>query len=248
MARLAQWLLALALLCSAGLLAIGLLPREAGPLPPPPANDPATPDPTGDGTVQTPSPAMATRPPLDHFQAVVARPLFFPSRRPPPPITREERKKKASTRAGKPAEKPPFSVMGIIIDGDLKVALIKPVVRDGEVMRIKEGEVVKGWTVSRIAADRVAVRRDDTESLVRLSDNLLSPDQKRQLKQRAAQDRARERKAAKQQTRRTPRNGSKRRQPSTPAASKTGKRRRVIPGQNGSRTPIKRQPARGQPR
>jgi len=236
MARLDQLLLSLLLLGSAALLGLQLLPREADPLPVTSEKAAAASvDGQADSAESEPlATAAAGRRPIDDFGEVVARPLFFRSRRPPPPVTREQKEQaKASARSRKPLEKPPFSVMGIIIDGDDRVALIKPVVKNGEVMRVKEGGIIKGWTVSRIGTDAVTVRRDDAENLVRLSDNLLSPDQKRRLKQQAAQNRARER-GASNQARKLQRNGSK--------------RRRVILDQERPGPPNNRQPTRGQTR
>lgn len=85
------------------------------------------------------------------YAAIVERPVFSPTRRPP---------SDAATEAAAPTLD--FSLFGVVSSAGDQSALIKPSA-GGEPVRVKEGEDFSGWTVARIASDRILVRHDAME-------------------------------------------------------------------------------------
>jgi type II secretory pathway component PulC len=102
-----------------------------------------------------PAPRQAM-PEQARFSAIVERPLFSTSRRPP---------------AAEPvmATTPTLdvSLAGVVVSARESFALVTPD-SGGEPMRVKEGEALSGWTVTRIDADRIVLRHDATEAELRL--------------------------------------------------------------------------------
>lgn len=96
-------------------------------------------------------------------QDILDRPLFFPSRRPVPP-------QKIAVAEAKAAPEPPlnFVLIGTILTGPVRTALVKPE-REPSV-EIKQGQVVNGWTISSIDADRIMVRHGANIQLLGLRD------------------------------------------------------------------------------
>ncbi len=94
---------------------------------------------------------------------IVDRPLFFASRRPVPP-------EPPAVAAAKPEPVPPldFALVGTILTGSSRVALVKP--DKAASVELALGQLVGGWTVSAIDADRIMVRHGATEQLVGLRD------------------------------------------------------------------------------
>ncbi len=98
-----------------------------------------------------------TLPPLGDFSETVARPLFLPSRRPLAPA--EDAPAEAVTRDL-------FTLMGVIISADERMALVKRR-KTGEVLRLIEGQRVDGWLVEAIMPDRLALSHgEETEEVV----------------------------------------------------------------------------------
>jgi hypothetical protein len=94
-----------------------------------------------------PLPAARALPPLAAFAAIDARPLFNPERKalPPPP----------PPGAG-PAPPTQFSLIGVIIDSDRRLALLKSpslAVEDS----VTVGQTVDGWTVTAVEPDHVVL-------------------------------------------------------------------------------------------
>jgi len=83
------------------------------------------------------------------YPAINAHPVFYPSRtpwKPPPPPRRE------------PVVAPPpsltsYSLVGVVISGDARRALIKPR-NENKTVLLAEGQELKGWTLKEITADR----------------------------------------------------------------------------------------------
>ena len=94
---------------------------------------------------------------------IVDRPLFFASRRPVPP-------EPPAVAAAKPEPVPPldFALVGTILTGSSRVALVKP--DKTASVELALGQLVGGWTISAIDADRIMVRHGATEQLVGLRD------------------------------------------------------------------------------
>jgi len=94
-------------------------------------------------------------PPLATFTETLARPLFSPVR-------------KAGDGGGLDQVSPlfnedslgqnrPFSLNAILIEGPGKLALIK--LGEQGTVRVQEGDLISGWTVLRIYADRIEIGR-----------------------------------------------------------------------------------------
>ncbi len=110
-----------------------------------------------------------TLPPLGDFSETVARPLFLPSRRPLAPA------EDAPAEAG--VVRNLFTLMGVIISADERMALVKRR-KTGEVLRLIEGQRVDGWLVEAIMPDRLALSHGaETEEVV-LKDAARAPRKK----------------------------------------------------------------------
>lgn len=97
--------------------------------------------------------------PLDHFRAIVERPLFSPTRRPPP-----------SAAAEPDAGPRQFQLKGVVVSAREQHALIVSQ-STGKSYRVRTGDVVEGWRVERITAQSAAFTKDGVETLVRLVPN-----------------------------------------------------------------------------
>lgn len=96
-------------------------------------------------------PSLQAMPAKVRFAVIVERPLFSPSRQPP-----------SEQLSGASAPNLNLSLFGVVISTDQPIALVKPG-GNGDPLRIKEGDEISGWRVSRIEADRILVRHDVTE-------------------------------------------------------------------------------------
>ncbi|MCP3868267.1 MAG: hypothetical protein GY703_09280 [Gammaproteobacteria bacterium] len=134
-------------------------------------------------------------PPLSDYSEVVARPLFSLTRKPPALESNETSAVVNTTTAGitKPIEKNQYKVMGIIITGEEKVALLQPANKKGGVLRAREGKrlIDSEWTVESITPEAVIIRQRTVTDTLKLSENKLSETEKRRLVQQAARARAR---------------------------------------------------------
>jgi len=97
------------------------------------------------------SAGRAAMPAKTRYAAIVERPVFSPTRRPP---------SEAAIEATAPTLD--FSLFGVVNSAGEQSALIKPSA-GGEPVRVKEGDDFSGWTVARIASDRILVRHDAME-------------------------------------------------------------------------------------
>ena len=94
--------------------------------------------------------------PLEHFRAIVERPLFSPTRRPPP------------APAGEPdSGARQFQLKGVVISAREQHALIVSQ-STGKSYQVRTGDVVEGWRVERITAQSAAFTKNGVETLVRL--------------------------------------------------------------------------------
>jgi len=132
---------------------------------------------------------MADVIPLSDFTEMTARPLFSPTRRPPPAADQKEATEDPSNDAiVQTVERNQFTVMGIVIAQDEKVALLKKLNQNDEVMRVKEGQTLFGWKVTAITPGSVSLQQNGVTELVKLSDNTLSDAEKQQLLVQARQE------------------------------------------------------------
>lgn len=84
---------------------------------------------------------------------ILERPVFSQTRRPPARIV-----------AGSvPPKSVDFTLAGVLISGSERSALLRAG-NGGLAQQLKVGEVIAGWTLVEVAADRVIVRRDAVET------------------------------------------------------------------------------------
>jgi len=111
-------------------------------------------------------PARATfaLPPFTAFAEVAERPLFSATRQPPPAEAGQELLGKSSS----------FVLLGIILSEEGKAALLRHG-QQAELARLKEGQVVEGWTVQTILPDRIVLQHGATEVELKLKDHPAAP-------------------------------------------------------------------------
>jgi hypothetical protein len=100
-------------------------------------------------------------PPQPQFDEISDRPLFFPSRRPfISPVA-------AESEAPRTADLPSIELVGLLLTGRGRAALIQPEGQAGAHW-VHERQTVAGWLVEEIAADRVRLRGGDRVEIVKL--------------------------------------------------------------------------------
>jgi general secretion pathway protein N len=102
-------------------------------------------------------PPVAVVNPDVEYPETAARPLFTPTRRPAPPATQA---------AAAPAmNKGQFTLTGVTIVGDTKIALLREK-SSGRVVRVEQGKDVNGITVAKIEPDKVTLTQSGDEEVV----------------------------------------------------------------------------------
>ena len=140
---------------------------------PPPDQPPVEPDESD----QAPA-VQIIPPPLTDFSEMVARPLFSQSRSPEDPNAGPT----TDPLPTQPTGKSRLVVMGIIITEGEKIALLKQGnQKEGDTLKVKEGQEVSGWKIASITTESVTVSQRDTTDVIKLSDNVLSEAEKRRL-------------------------------------------------------------------
>ena len=95
-------------------------------------------------------------PPMEQYQPVKDRPLFFEGRRPPAEYVPDEPKAKPLAPVRK-VPPPRASLSGVIRIGDNTYVMLKGVGKEKGLLRVKVGEDVDGWQVEKIQDDRVVL-------------------------------------------------------------------------------------------
>ena len=91
----------------------------------------------------------------ESFAEISARPLFSASRKPPPP---PEPEKTADSLA--PPPPPPLALVGVILAGAQKIAVIKES-GTGQVRNAVTGDEITGWQLTDITADSITLKNGD---------------------------------------------------------------------------------------
>lgn len=108
----------------------------------------------------------ATAPSSAAFDDIDARPVFNPSR---------QAIAAAATSAGGLAALPSdLSLIGVIIEGDTRMALIKSQ-SAAFASGIKQGDAIEGWTVAEVDPDRVVLQSGPRKQELLLSQNHAAP-------------------------------------------------------------------------
>jgi hypothetical protein len=95
--------------------------------------------------------------PIEQFQSVKNRPLFFEGRRPPPEYVPDAPAAKPTRPVGK-VRPPNATLSGVIKVGDSTYVILNGVGKKKGLSRAKVGEDVNGWKVESIHDDRVVVQ------------------------------------------------------------------------------------------
>jgi type II secretory pathway component PulC len=129
--------------------------------------------------------------PLDEYQEIVERPLFYETRRPPSPEVPEVAVQE------EPQEEQPLALtlIGVMVTSDAKVALVQ---NDdtNKVERLKLGDEIGGWEVQFIDSDNVVINKSDETKELALLRNKRKPSLKTTLRQELRQKRNQDRRRA----------------------------------------------------
>jgi hypothetical protein len=103
--------------------------------------------------------------PLESYGGIAERPLFSPSRRPSP------------TGGGAAGRSGHDSLMlaGVILTTSKRLAMLESKRATGGVVVVREGQVVEGWSVESITADRVVISHNGEVVELLLDDKLRAP-------------------------------------------------------------------------
>jgi hypothetical protein len=103
--------------------------------------------------------------PIESYGGIAERPLFSPSRRPSPAGGG------AAGRSGHDS----LMLGGVILTTSKRLAMIESKRGTGGVVVVREGQVVEGWSVDSIAADRVVISHNGEVVELLLDDKLKVP-------------------------------------------------------------------------
>ena len=127
---------------------------------------------------------------LTEFSELVDRPLFSQSRRPvtssePGPVIDTPVLSSATSAVGNQ-----YQVMAIVIRDQEKAALLASAGDKGEILKVKEGQLIAGWKVTAITPEALTIQRGNEQATIQLKDNVLSEAEKRRLAQEAKREQA----------------------------------------------------------
>jgi hypothetical protein len=103
------------------------------------------------------APATTTAAAVASYPAIAAHPLFYPSRspwRPPPPPPPKPPAPKAPPTLTK------YALVGLIVSGDTRIALIKPPGSEKTIL-LGVGQELNGWMLKEITRDRLRFAAGD---------------------------------------------------------------------------------------
>lgn len=105
-------------------------------------------------------------PAVDNYAETVERPLFAFDRRPAQAVPVSEQPE-VQQPARQQAEPSRFVLSAVVMEGDLRVALLRDAT-SGKLTRLKEGSSVGGWSLSEVRADSVVLSNGSTTQEVQL--------------------------------------------------------------------------------
>lgn len=115
-----------------------------------------------------PAPPPFVAPPAATFVVIADRPLFDPHRKQYLPPAKPEGNKAA------PPPPPNLSLVGVIIDSDRRLAMVKS--SDAMLaMSVSIGAEIGGWQVASIEPDRIVLTSGTTQDEIRLESNKAPP-------------------------------------------------------------------------
>jgi hypothetical protein len=105
-------------------------------------------------TVTVPPPKPFEPLPLTHYTEIVERPVFIDARRP-------EEDELAASPEPPPETDQPLDLIGVLLVPGAAAALLRPTEPDNaKVLRVAQGEIVEGWRLQSVSADRVVLRKN----------------------------------------------------------------------------------------
>ena len=105
--------------------------------------------------------------PIEQFQSVKDRPLFFEGRRPPAEYVPDAPAAKPARPAAK-VPPPRASLSGVVRVGDTTYVMLQGVGKEKGLVRTRVGEDVDGWKVESIQDDRVVLNNGDEKHEIHL--------------------------------------------------------------------------------
>lgn len=122
---------------------------------------------SGDSSDEASKPLIELEPSKDRreFDVVAERPLFRPDRRP----KKKEKEPEQPQVAQETIELDGFDLTAVLITGDYKRAWLKDP-REQKASEVREGDDVSGWTVSRIDAEFIILKRQGEPHTIDLLD------------------------------------------------------------------------------
>ncbi len=156
----------------------------------------------GESLDEIPSLSAFVLPPPAHFQVILERPLFSPTRRPPAQGTETVAAPEAALK---------LDLVGVVISGGEKIALIVP--QGGTaIQRLATGDTFQGWLLESIEPERVTFRRGEIEEQIELSFDrpppVKTPKQRREERRKKRQQQRQEQQNRSQQDRGQPEQGA----------------------------------------
>lgn len=110
--------------------------------------------------------------PLENYQEIVERPLFFATRRPAPPEPEETAAPADPVSEGDVA----MTLIGVVKTPEAEIALVQND-ETGKVARLRVGEKIASWQLEQVDANRVVLRKGDQIRELALLRNQRKPTQ-----------------------------------------------------------------------
>jgi len=92
--------------------------------------------------------------PLTHYAKIVEQPVFIDTRRP-----EEDELTVPATPPAAPDQ--PLDLIGVLLVPGAAAALLRPTEPNAKVLRVAQGEMVEGWRLQSVSANRVILRKND---------------------------------------------------------------------------------------
>lgn len=91
--------------------------------------------------------------PLTHYAEVAERPVFIDTRRP-------EEDELAIPAVPPPTPDQPLDLIGVLLVPGAAAALLRPTEPNAKVLRVAQGEMVEGWRLQSVNANRVVLNKN----------------------------------------------------------------------------------------
>ncbi|MEJ1159972.1 hypothetical protein [Prosthecomicrobium sp. N25] len=107
-------------------------------------------------------------PGLGALVATRERPLFSPSRRAPAaPPAPDVQPAAVPVPVAEPVQPPAAQLMGVVIGGDMRMAVFAD---NGRTLTVRQGEEIEGWTIADVQRRAIVLERDGETLELKLRD------------------------------------------------------------------------------